>query len=320
MSEKNLLIPESLNALELFTQEGIDPVLESITREATSFIPDLETPKGRQEIKSMAHKVSRAKVALDNAGKDLVSGWKEKARVVDQSRKKAREYLDDLRDQIREPLSKWEAEEAIRIEEEMQREKFLNDWNEAITENALFDREAAIREAEEKIRREEEERQARESQAEAERLEAEAEERRQKEAAEREEAIRKEEAERAEREKQEAIERAEQEKQEAIDKAEREKREAIEQAEREKFEAIEAAQRKADQEQAERDRIEREREEFEQAERQAEEARKADVEHRRKINQEVMEALQSEGVGERTAKKIVTLAATGVLPYVSINY
>ena len=222
---------ETINALEVFTGEGIDPLLDEIEKEARSLVIDAETPKGRKEIKSMAHRVSKAKVMLDNAGKSLCSEWKQKAKTVDEARLKIRTRLDLLRDEVKAPALEWESEEAARIEQiRIAEEERLaadlfelqvsNDVSAAITENELFDMrkaEAARIEAEriEKEKREAEDRAQREEKERLEQEVADAKKREEEAAAE---------AERKEAERLQAIETARIEKENAV-KEERRKAE-----------------------------------------------------------------------------------------------
>ncbi len=116
--EKNL--PVTIGKAELvhaFTAEGgLDSVLALIAREFENFKPDLTTPKGRKEIKSTARKVASSKVVLDEFAKNLVAEQKAVIKKVDAARKKARDYLDELRTLIRKPLTEWEEAENERIE------------------------------------------------------------------------------------------------------------------------------------------------------------------------------------------------------------
>ena len=96
--------------LEIFTKDGITPVLEIIKKEVAKFEPDITTEKGRKEIKAMARKINRTKTTLDDMGKELVSDWKSKSKLVDESRKKLRDELDALKMEKQKPLTDWEDE------------------------------------------------------------------------------------------------------------------------------------------------------------------------------------------------------------------
>lgn len=111
-------LPKS-NAIQVFTEPGgIEPYLQKIREEALSHVPDLSTKTGRAAIASIAAKVARSKTYLDDAGKQLCDA--ERAKIdatlsaVMASRKRIKEELDALRDEVRKPLTEWENAEAER--------------------------------------------------------------------------------------------------------------------------------------------------------------------------------------------------------------
>lgn len=333
MSEAtDLVVIEKSNAMAVFTsKEQLDPLLEKIETEARSLVPDLTTKKGRDAIASMAHKVARSKTYIDNAGKDLVAELKALPRQIDESRRIVRERLDALKDEVRRPLTEWEAEqERIKAEEEM------NAWHaEALVMNEKIDLQRAIQfEADHEMAllmnekfdrdREEQRRLAEQAQRERdERLQREVVEKAKREAeekyrAELEAAARREAEARAE------TERAEREAREAQERTARLAQEAREQAERDKQAAIEAEQRKA---REEADRIKREAEQKEAA-RLAEEKRiadekarrAADKEHRRTVNRRVIADLIAQGIPEEFAQKSMLAIAGGKVQDALIKY
>ena len=334
MSEiMDLVVIEKKNAMAVFTNnDQLDPLIELIEKEARSLVPDVTTKKGRDAIASMAHKVARSKTYIDNAGKDLVAELKALPKQIDESRRVARERLDALKDEVRRPLTEWEAEqERIKAEEAMNAmhaealemnikfdqelaAKFESDHEMALLMNDAFDREQAEKKAEaerQRIAREEE-------------IKRQAEEKAKREAAEK--AQREIDAAAArEREAILAKERAERERIEAQQRAEREQREAAERAEREKQAAVESERRKA---QEEADRIRREAEQREQA-RLAEEKRKADeqarreadVKHRKTVGTEIVKALLANtSLTRDQAIEVLTAIKDGNIPHTGISY
>src|SRR5947209_7999861 len=103
-----LIALETLTPLQVFSDNGLDPIIERIEKEARSILLDISTEKGRKEIASLAYKVAQSKNTLDKMGKDLVSGWKEQAKKVDAERAKAWDRLEALQKEIRLPLTEWE--------------------------------------------------------------------------------------------------------------------------------------------------------------------------------------------------------------------
>lgn len=89
---------------------------ERIAEEVRAHVPDVSTAAGRGEIKSLAYKVTRTKTAIDEAGKKLNEEAREKINAVDAQRRKIRKELDELADEIRKPVTDWEAAEDARKE------------------------------------------------------------------------------------------------------------------------------------------------------------------------------------------------------------
>tara|TARA_R110000796_G_scaffold129256_2_gene244969 strand:- start:1540 stop:2586 length:1047 start_codon:yes stop_codon:yes gene_type:complete len=104
----------SLKSL-LSIDKGLDPVLDQIERDARAEVADLTTPKGRKAVASLAYRVAQSKSALDAVGKAMNAEARKKIDVVDAQRRAARERLDTLRDEIRDPLTAWEAADEKRI-------------------------------------------------------------------------------------------------------------------------------------------------------------------------------------------------------------
>lgn len=308
------LIPiESVNALEVFTGGKLDDLLRRIREEATSLVPNLKTVAGRKEIASIAYKVSQSKTAIDAAGKALVADLKKQTGDIDSARKKARDTLDALRDEVRQPLTDWEAEQERIERERIEAEERAKAEAEAARLAEIARREEEIRAREEAVRA-----------AEAAEQKRVADEKAKLEQQEREARLQAEAAENAKREAAAAVERAEREAREATDRAAREAAEAEQRAkdaaaraEREKAEAVAAAERRA---QEEADRAERERQAQADAQRKADEARAADVEHRRSINRAAVAALVALGIEDETAAAVITAIVQGKVPAVAIRY
>lgn len=102
--------------LAFTSPNGIDILIDRIRKEAQSEVPDLSTAKGRARIASLAHKVSKTKVMVDDYGKELVAEEKKRLALIDADRKKWRDTCDAIRDEIRKPLTDWEAAEAARVQ------------------------------------------------------------------------------------------------------------------------------------------------------------------------------------------------------------
>lgn len=279
MSELIVIQPE--NALSVFSETGkLDPLLDSIAKEVRAFIPDVSTVSGRKEIASMAYKVAQSKTYLDSIGKNLVDEYKEIPKKIDANRKAVRDFLDNLRDEVRKPLNDYEAEQAAiekarleAIEAEQLKQTIERDYELAVLMNVQFDRDKA-------------------DQLKAD-IEA-------KEAHEREIARK-------------AAQAAEDAAQARILSAEREAREANERA----IQAVKDAEfkaQKAIEDEAKRiaDSLALQNAETSR--------RLADVAHRGTINREAVESLAKIGISEDVGKSIITAIVTGKIAHVRIEY
>ncbi|QMN62807.1 hypothetical protein HVW67_10005 [Citrobacter freundii] len=334
MSEvTDLVVIEKSSAMAVFTNnEQLDPIIEKIEKEARSLVPDVSTKKGRDAIASMAHKVARSKTYIDNAGKDLVAELKALPKQIDESRRIARERLDALKDEVRRPLTEWEAEqeriaaekaaeeERLRIEAEEKaaaealKKQRESDHEMALLMNDAFDREVAEKKAEAERQRIAHEEELKRQAAEQAKREAE-----EKAAAELAAAKKREEDAIAARAQAELLAKQERERAEYAAAA------AVARAEREKQEAIEAEKRKA---QEEADRIKREAEAKEAA-RLAEEKhiadekakREADVKHRKAVGTEIVNALTANtSISREQAIEVLKALMDGLVPRTQINY
>ena len=306
-------------APSIYVENGLEKFLEQI-RESVKEVPDLSTAKGRARIASLAAQVSRSKTAVEKPGRDYLRHLKEAVKPAEAELRRFVSACDEMRDEVRRPLTEWEAEqERIKAEEAMNAmhvealemnikfdqelaAKFEADHEMALLMNDAFDREA-------KAKAEEAERQRI---AHEEELKRQAEEKAKREA---EEKIERERAESARREAELKFkaEQAERDRIAAEQKAEAEKKEAADRAEREKQEPIAAEQRKAEAKEAAR---------LAEEKRIADEAaaRAADVEHRRAINASAVQALIEQGIPEDWAKACVVAIARGKVPATTINY
>ncbi|MGY3959499.1 coiled-coil domain-containing protein [Aeromonas popoffii] len=115
-AQTQLVVIEPSAAVTLFTEgDGIDAMLADIRKQAASLVPDVTTTKGRKEIASVAYAVAKTKTYLDGLGKDLTAKYKEIPARIDANRKLIRDTLDALKDEVRAPLTQFEAAEAARV-------------------------------------------------------------------------------------------------------------------------------------------------------------------------------------------------------------
>ncbi|WP_219305754.1 hypothetical protein [Aeromonas hydrophila] len=115
-AQTQLVVIEPTTAVALFTEgQGVDELLADIRQKASSLVPDVTTAKGRKEIASVAYAVAKTKTYLDGLGKDLTDQYKEIPKRIDANRKVLRDTLDALKDEVRAPLTQYEAAEEARV-------------------------------------------------------------------------------------------------------------------------------------------------------------------------------------------------------------
>jgi len=319
VSELAIIEIKPEQAPALCVPNGLEMFLEQIRAEVNE-VPDLSTAKGRARVASLSALVSRSKTAIEKPGRDYLRHLKEAVKPAEAELRRFVTACDELRDEVRRPLTEWEAEQ-----ERIAAENQMNAWHEeALEMNADFDRQFAARiESDHEMAlmmNEKHDREREEARAEAERKRIAHEEELKRQAAEQarrdaEAAAQRdrEEAARREAELKAAAERADRERIETLQRAEREKKEAAERAERDKQEAIAAERRRQEEAEAARQA---------EAKRIADEEAKraADKEHRRTINRKVIADLVAQGIEESVAKDVVCAVATNKIEFLTINY
>lgn len=346
-------LPPAETALQIYqTPNGLDPYIERIRQEVTGHAPNLKTDKGRKEIASRAFKVRKIKAALDGLGKEQVDRLKEIPKLIDAERKRMRDELDALADEVRKPLTEWEEAEANRIAmhrnglesmasqarevgalnsdalrlriESIEAEVIGESWEEFEAEahrvkaKALEILNAALTERQKYEAEQAELAELRRKQAEQEQKDREAEIARQAAEKARADAEAKAQAERDAAAKREADAKA------AADRAEQERAEAIErqkQAEaRAEAEKLAAEQRAKDAAEAAR-QAEIKRQADENAAEEAEQRRREeDKAHKASINNAALAAFIEYGMPDECAKRAVILIAKGLIPAIRIQY
>lgn len=353
-TQAQLVVIEPTSAVALFTEgQGIAELLADIRQKATSLVPDITTAKGRKEVASIAHAVARTKTYLDGLGKEQTDKFKEIPKRIDANRKQIRDTLDALKDEVRAPLTQYEAAEEARVAALQSRLARLNELgSSASIEIAAADLQVMLNEVEQNAlddtwqgllpqatvskalaakrlgealaaRQKYEAEQAelvqlRQKQAEQERID-------------RERLIAEQAAEQARREEEErqrleceAAQHREQEAQrqaQAAREREEQARRNAEAAEVARQQAEANAARMAEEAAARAAEQERQRIEQEQARKQQEDERRAaDMEHRRTINNAILMDLMGLGIEEGKAINLIKHIAGNKIDHLTINY
>ncbi len=346
-----LALIEPKDALQIFsTPNGLDAVIDKVEAEVKTIDRDISTEKGRDNIRSIAFKLAKSKNALDKMGKDLTEEQRAIVTAVNAERSRAWDRMEALQAEIRKPLTDWENAEKDRVagheagialiealatfdvvptteQIESRLTEFaalpVRDWQEfsaryndvhAKTSERLQARIAVARQddanraelarlqaAEQaRLQKEREDKIAADAKAEAERVA--------KEQADALAAKVKAESEAAAKREQDAIEsvkKAEADKIALTEKAESDRIAALEKAEADKKLAEQAVFDKIAADKAAADRITA--------------AREADIEHKKKINNEALTALGAYLETDQ-AKQIISAIAQGKIPHIKITY
>lgn len=143
--KKEVKILENLSPVDVFKEGGANDILKAIREKALDFEPDTSTDKGRKEIASRSHSVSKSKVFLEKSALALKSEWKKKTDSVNLELRTVKTTLDDLRDEIRKPLTDYENEQKRIIAEkaEAKREEERKEAEAQAEKQRLIDEENA---------------------------------------------------------------------------------------------------------------------------------------------------------------------------------
>ncbi len=314
---------------------GTDELFDRIAQEARSFVPDVTTKKGRDAIGSLAMKISKSKTLIEKYGKELVAEQKAQIKLIDDDRISIVKKFDELRNEILAPRDAWEQAEKDRVakhEGAIETIKayfaptFIDSENIKLSiqhvENTVIDSSYEEFENQAKIAKFETLELLKKALADREKYEAEQAELERLRIAEQQRIQQERDAQIAREAAEKATREAEEKARFEAERVEREKREAEQREARLKAEK-EAAELRATQA-AENERKRIEAEQFAQAEaaRKAEEARLADVEHRRQINREALEAIKGvcPDLTEQQIKALVGAIIGGLIPHISIKY
>lgn len=112
-----LVVTQALNPVVVYGEGGVDAILERVRQEALAAkTDDISTADNRAKIASLAYKVARSKTALDDMGKTLAATLRSQVTAIDTDRKRIRDNLDALKDEVRKPLTDWETAEKVRTD------------------------------------------------------------------------------------------------------------------------------------------------------------------------------------------------------------
>ena len=89
----------------IYVSGGLNGYFEQVKQAVSGEVPDLTTKKGRDRVASLAAQVSRSKTAVEKPGRDYLKRIKELPKEVEAELREWVRGCDELRDQVREPLT-----------------------------------------------------------------------------------------------------------------------------------------------------------------------------------------------------------------------
>ena len=97
-----------------FFKDGanLDGLYNVVQAKARALVADVTTADGVSKIKSTARQIASIKKRVDDLGKDVVAELKDLPKQIDENRKKWREDMESLKDEIRKPVTEIENRQA----------------------------------------------------------------------------------------------------------------------------------------------------------------------------------------------------------------
>lgn len=97
------------NLLSFFRNgANLDGLYNVVETKARALVADVTTKEGVSQIKSTARQIASIKKRVDDIGKDVVAELKDLPKQIDANRKKWREDMEALQDEIRKPVTEIE--------------------------------------------------------------------------------------------------------------------------------------------------------------------------------------------------------------------
>jgi chromosome segregation ATPase len=97
------------NLLSFFrNRANLDGLYNVVETKARALVADVTTKEGVSQIKSTARQIASIKKRVDDLGKDIVAELKDLPKQIDANRKKWREDMEALQDEIRKPVTEIE--------------------------------------------------------------------------------------------------------------------------------------------------------------------------------------------------------------------
>ena len=116
------------NAPTIFVAGGLGRFIDAVRAEVCAEVPDLKTRKGRERIASLSATVSKRKASVEKPGRDYLRHIKMLPKVVEDELREFVSTMNTLRDEIRQPLTDWEATEQARKDRHVDAVQSIHDF------------------------------------------------------------------------------------------------------------------------------------------------------------------------------------------------
>lgn len=116
------------NAPTIFVAGGLGRFIDAVRAEVCAEVPDLKTRKGRERIASLSATVSKRKASVEKPGRDYLRHIKTLPKVVEDELREFVSSMNTLRDEIRQPLTDWEANEQARKDRHVDAVQSIHDF------------------------------------------------------------------------------------------------------------------------------------------------------------------------------------------------
>lgn len=117
MDDYSVIVADPDRLLEIFKDAPkLEAIYSRIEKMALGLVADVTTKDGISQIKTCARQIASVKAKIDDAGKKVVAELKALPKTIDDNRRKFREKMEALQEEIRRPVTEIEEREK-KIEE-----------------------------------------------------------------------------------------------------------------------------------------------------------------------------------------------------------
>lgn len=113
---KELIVKENIKPAAVFSAGGSKELLERIAKLARSNVYDMSTKKGKDQLRSDAMKIAKSRTWLNEQREELLEHMKVATKAINVEWHVIEDFLKDLQEEIRKPLTDLEEAEKARLE------------------------------------------------------------------------------------------------------------------------------------------------------------------------------------------------------------